>query len=533
MSESGGRKILFWLLIAHLLLTGALALGNPHVHLLDDAYYTLTIARHIADGEGITYGGYATNGFQPLYGFLMTPVMALFGAHPDLCLRLALLLMACASAGLLALVYFLTARLVDERAAVVAGCLYVFNANLIVHSLSGLETPLHALLFWGSIAFYLRLRDDETPRRLLVLGVLLALTAYARFDAVFLFFAVALDWLWRRRHEPWRMIRGGLTIFLPALALLTPWFVWSKAATGSFFQSSGAFHHWRGLVRQDIPESLGGMIKFAVVKLVSLGIKLPLEPLTGYEGLMRLLARRLLGVERLQTGFLAQLLQTRPVAAVVLLLIVAGFAVALLAGGRDGLRRVASLRPLGLVLIALAGAALFYPLYMLNYSMRHFFPFGIGLLMVWGAFFSGLAETKWLRTPMRQTIALLLVALLLALPGLGPWLKSAEPTHARELVRTIERTVPRGARIGYTDCGVYGYYLPEYTVVNLDGILNFTALRAMRSGDIGAYLAEHEVTYVLYLHNFQAEYQRQWDEYVAPRVAVVPPTDWIFRLEQP
>ncbi|HPQ71696.1 MAG TPA: glycosyltransferase family 39 protein [bacterium] len=533
MSESGGRKILLWLIVAHLLLTGALALGNPHVHLLDDAYYTLTIARHVAGGEGITYGGYATNGFQPLYGFLMTPVMAVFGAHPDLCLRLALLLMACASAGLLALVYRLTARLVDERAAVVAGCLYVGNANLIVHSMSGLETPLHALLFWGTIAFYLRLRDDETPRRLLLMSVLLALTAYARFDAVFLFFAVGLDWLWRHRREPLRMMRGGLTIFLPALALLTPWFVWSKAATGSFFQSSGAFHHWRGLVRQDIPESLGGMVKFAVVKLVSLGIKLPLEPLTGYEGLMRLLARWLLGVERLQTGFLAQLFKTRPGAAVLLLLIVAGLAVALIAAGKAGLRRMARLRPLGFVLIALAGAALFYPLYMLNYSMRHFFPFSVGLLMVWGAFFSGLAETKWLRAKASRTVALVVVALLLALPGIGHWLKNASPTHARELVSTIERTVPRGARIGYTDCGVFGYYLPEYTVVNLDGILNFEALRAMRSGDIGAYLAEHEVSYVLHLHNFQAEYKQQWDTYVAPRVEVVPPTDWIFRLKQP
>ena len=35
--------------------------------LIDDAYYYLSIARHLAGGEGITYGGIPVNGFQPLY----------------------------------------------------------------------------------------------------------------------------------------------------------------------------------------------------------------------------------------------------------------------------------------------------------------------------------------------------------------------------------------------------------------------------------------------------------------------------------
>ena len=59
------------------------------------------------------------------------------------------------------------------------------------------------------------------------------------------------------------------------------------------------------------------------------------------------------------------------------------------------------------------------------------------------------------------------------------------------------------------------------------------AVRAMKSGDIGAYLEQHEVSYVLFLHNFQAEYAQQWARYVAPRVETVPPTDWIFRLKRP
>jgi len=41
----------------------------------DDTYYTLTIARSIAHGHGPTVDGRTlTSGFQPLQGFLMTPV---------------------------------------------------------------------------------------------------------------------------------------------------------------------------------------------------------------------------------------------------------------------------------------------------------------------------------------------------------------------------------------------------------------------------------------------------------------------------
>ena len=41
----------------------------------DDTYYTLTIARSMAHGHGpTTDGSTLTSGFQPLLGFVMTPV---------------------------------------------------------------------------------------------------------------------------------------------------------------------------------------------------------------------------------------------------------------------------------------------------------------------------------------------------------------------------------------------------------------------------------------------------------------------------
>jgi Dolichyl-phosphate-mannose-protein mannosyltransferase len=516
-----------WLLLAHFALTALMALGNPHLHLLDDAYYTLTIARNIAGGAGITYGGLPTNGFQPLYGFAMAPVMAVFGDAPETALKFAKLLLALCSTGLLYVLMRLARELVDNRAALMTGALYVANANLFAHHLSGLETALHGWLFWLFVLWYLRHRDTGSPWRLAGLGVLLGLVAYARFDSVFLFIAVAADLAWRHRAKPAELIRRGALLFGPATLLLAPWFVWSKIACGSFGQSSGSFHRWRGLLQQDVPESTFGFAKFAVAKLVSLAVKLPLEPLLGYERGMRLAAGTLLGKERMQSGFLLQLLREKPTVAIALGALGLAAAALLVWVGRRRLPRLKKLQPLAFLLLALGGASLFYPLYLLNYSMRHFFVFSAGLAIVWGALLSGETDGK----PARRAISLVLLAAALALPGLRLWATDHTPRAAWKLVDTIEANVPAGAKIGYTDCGVFGYYLTDHTVVNLDGILNFDALHAMKNGDIGAYLFAHEVPYVLHLHNFQADYADQWRQFIAPRATPLAALPWIWVMD--
>ena len=49
--------------------------------LQDDAFYYFTIARHVAAGDGFTFDGlHRTNGFQPLWLFLLVP---LFRLVPD------------------------------------------------------------------------------------------------------------------------------------------------------------------------------------------------------------------------------------------------------------------------------------------------------------------------------------------------------------------------------------------------------------------------------------------------------------------
>ncbi|MGB5105870.1 MAG: hypothetical protein WBP29_04150 [Candidatus Zixiibacteriota bacterium] len=51
----------------------------------DDAYLSLNIARNIAKGLGPLYGSDFTNGFQPLYVFIVAPIYAVFSHDLAVC----------------------------------------------------------------------------------------------------------------------------------------------------------------------------------------------------------------------------------------------------------------------------------------------------------------------------------------------------------------------------------------------------------------------------------------------------------------
>src|SRR4051794_27098867 len=67
---------------------------------VDDAFYALQTARHIAQGHGPTFDGWQpTNGFHPLWEMLLVPLAALLGAHADAFVRAVLTLQLALLAG--------------------------------------------------------------------------------------------------------------------------------------------------------------------------------------------------------------------------------------------------------------------------------------------------------------------------------------------------------------------------------------------------------------------------------------------------
>ncbi|MEK7250053.1 MAG: hypothetical protein AAB209_06475, partial [Bacteroidota bacterium] len=76
--ERKTENVVVWALLAINVCIRCIVAARPLEYLdgltiPDDAYLSLTIARNIAKGLGPLYGFEYTNGFQPLYVFLMVP----------------------------------------------------------------------------------------------------------------------------------------------------------------------------------------------------------------------------------------------------------------------------------------------------------------------------------------------------------------------------------------------------------------------------------------------------------------------------
>ncbi len=201
----------------------------------DDAFYYFQIARNIAAGQGSTLDGiHPTNGYHPLWMFLLVPFAAL--AHdPDTLVRCALAVAVLFNVAAALLLYALLRRLTANRVLALIGMgFYFLNSQAVLSSLDGLETALSSLLF--VLALYLVLnREDEDRWSTLLLGLVLGLLFLARTDNLFFIGAFLIVYLLKSPERLWR----GLPLVLVILAVAAPWLAWNWVYFGSPIQQSG------------------------------------------------------------------------------------------------------------------------------------------------------------------------------------------------------------------------------------------------------------------------------------------------------
>lgn len=229
---------------------GALVGDKPFV---EDAFYSLGVARHLGTGGGFSIDGESpTNGVQPLWVVLTAPLYALTGGERVLTLRLV--------HGLLALLWAATilglgriARLLagdaDEetadRAAVTASLLAAGAPYLWRNAFNGLETGLHLCAVTWFVLLYVR--TAVTWRGRALLGVVLGLMVLVRIDVPFLVVLLAgLELLRTQGRLGARVVRAGL---LSGIALLvsSPWWIYNHVVFGSLMPTSGQAtggSHW-------------------------------------------------------------------------------------------------------------------------------------------------------------------------------------------------------------------------------------------------------------------------------------------------
>lgn len=208
----------------------------------EDGYYSLSVARNLALGNGLTIDGRTwTNGFQPLFTLLCSPVYMLCGGDRYESLRGILLLHTAihvATAFVVASLACGGLRSASRRLCFwLIALLYLGAAWLMNRHHNGLETGLLLLLYALLWLYYERI-GIETNARCFVFAIGLGLIVLTRVDTVFLVIIISFAQLlgpgdWRCRLQRFMVLSAT------SLALSSPWWLYNLLCFGDLVPSSG------------------------------------------------------------------------------------------------------------------------------------------------------------------------------------------------------------------------------------------------------------------------------------------------------
>jgi hypothetical protein len=226
---------------------------RPAAHVYDmplteDGYYSLSVARNLANGLGLTIDGVNwTNGSQPLFTMVESAAFVLAGGDEIAAMRLVMAfswLFHAGGAVLVALVArdaWPTIHGAAERhyRAWVAVFLYLAAPLMLNHAYNGLETGC-VLFFYAACWRWMQIGGDERWGGLIVFGILIGLLVLARIDAAFLALVLGLNELRRQWHRgPAVTLARGAVLSGAALLISAPWWLYNFFYFGSPMPTSG------------------------------------------------------------------------------------------------------------------------------------------------------------------------------------------------------------------------------------------------------------------------------------------------------
>jgi hypothetical protein len=464
----------------------------------DDAFYYFAIARNVWAGNGISVDGVTpTNGFHPLWALMLLLPFAT-AQSGDLPIHLSLSLAAFFDVGAAWLAYQ-TARHATGLGwgGVLAAGLYAFNPLGAMESLNGLETAVGVFCFALTARVYLTRIDGRkrvAPCVWALLGLVTGLMLLARTDSVLFAIALGLHALWQGRHALARTAAGLTLAVAVAVLLLAPWLSWNLVTFGTIVQSSAVAAP--SVFRRALFEPLANGVPFAQVwrsgfwPVIYLSLLLAFR----YAGLpwtvlvVAVIVRRVLhGRARIAQSDVAE--QT------------------------TGMNHRATL------LLPLVGAIL--PLLIHNYirwypRSWYYVPLAWSSALVTGPALarigSGLNTIHRGRVLTRVGLAGL--AVVLALQGVKSWREGFYPWQGHMLAgaRWIATQAPEDAVVASFNSGLQAYY-GNHPVVNLDGVVDWEAIRSGENRSLLDYARRRGATHLL---DYQAYLLTQFAPYMEP-----------------
>lgn len=429
----------------------------------DDAFYYFKIAQNITAGNGSAFDGVnLTNGYHPLWMVVNVAVFTLVGEGGDPMLPIRLLLGVAVLANLITatLIFLVLRRLTDKSWLQSLGlAFWLFNTFVIAESLNGLETSF-SLMFIALAACLATRSQPITNRNLIWLGLSSGLMMVSRLDNVF-YFIVLLVWLGIKTY-PVGHFKKIFLVGLLATIVVLPWVSWNYFTFGmvstSAANTSSIVTH--GLVSQDNPATWWLWPK-TVLYMTNLG----------------------LGQVASQTG------------APMVMMFLLGIAVYVyLSSDRSKPSVFKNISPIvflfcGWVLMFIANASF-------RWVGRPWYFIALNMFLVWFLVWSfGQIKNK---VTFGRTLGVVLVALVLFSFALG-WKKEVLGSQAPQLAMLEaaewgNQNLPEGTVIGVFNAGVQGYF-SNHRVVNLDGLVNNAAAKAIADRELWPYI-EANVDYL-------------------------------------
>ncbi len=455
-----------WILAAgaavRLTMLGAGAPRLDRAFVVDDAYYTLTIAREFArSGLPSADGVEMTTGFQPLLALLELPAF-LVGASPDHGLLWALAI-GLASDWLIAVLLARLAALgVGGSASLVVAGIWSLSPVAITEALVGLEGPLATAMTLLAVAFLHELNDKPSRRIAAWAGVSLGLCLLARIDTAF-FVALAGSWiLWRHRSS---------FLYVTAIVSLVagPWLGFCAWQTGRPWPESGT----------------------AVGALVGEG-----NTVTSLARCAGWAAGYVIPGGLVDVPELRDWLVQNPIIGALAVVVAMGL------GGLVAMRLPV---PARIWVFGTISLMLFYLLVLpaIWGFHRYLLPARVAGTLILAIVFVRLLEriassnAVWLR---RAGLVLLSVNLLLMLVGaLGAPARGGidRSTGYRTAALAVHSALPSGATVGGFQTGALGYFRPpDAKVVNLDGVVSRSAHLAFVSRTLDRHMKARGVTHL-------------------------------------
>jgi hypothetical protein len=474
--------VLFFLLVG-IIVRGILLITKPEVLWVDDTFYSLGIARNIALGNGATHDGiHLTNGFQPLYVWLMVPFFRLTGGALFSTAQIGLALLSLFNLAGGFVLYWVCRQFIGRYGAIFVWISWMLSPY-VISGINGLETSLTffllALAFWYYIT---RVRDSAaSPVQIIVLGVLLGVTALARVDSLLFIFALSADYVLHKRRLDRSVLLLGVTILL----VIAPW-LWSNwVQFGSPIPESGNAIRLRSLQGRDVV----GASAFYRENLVQAADVLHRYTATSFVPLAVRVPRTLF--------FLA------------LLMLFGGLVAAFRhPAGAPYWYRFRKWLFLYVWVVALIGVYTFYQ-HGVWFFDRYFYALllpvallaaevvELGLVFVLRAFRPN-------RATWQAALAVGIVLWVVWLPWSRPPARNPILTEAEQLpVWTLyqaadwleQNTAPESIVAAYQS-GIMGYF-SQRTVLNLDGVVNASALPHLLDGTMHTYLQAQSVDYLI------------------------------------